>query len=68
MSSSLSTFACAQLRLLSENTKRHIKINGGIMYENLQLYVYLITKKTFHDLATQFREKRHTRSNTEITR
>ena len=47
MSSSLSTFACAQLRLLSENTKRlaDIKINGGIMYENLQLYVYLITKK-----------------------
>ena len=67
MSSSLSTLACAWFRLLGKNIA-DIKINGGIMYENLQLYVYLITKKTFHDLATQFREKRHTRSNTEITR
>ena len=50
MSSSFSPLACFWLRLLSEDTNRHLnfadtKIKVGIEYKDLHLYVYLITEK-----------------------
>ena len=44
MPSSFSPLACAWLRLLSEDTKRHTKIKIGIEYKDLHLFVYLITE------------------------